>query len=111
MKLIKTELEDCYIIEPDRFGDDRGYFSPDFIQNNLKLLFRKTLPFPKPFMKRNWSYSQSRFCKQTKAPVQRRKANKTDKKSRFKMHPTMISQHNLFQIKGLSCFRFHPFAR
>ena len=35
MKLIKTNLEDCYIIEPDRFGDDRGYFSPYFIQNNL----------------------------------------------------------------------------
>jgi len=38
MKLIKTELEDCYIIEPDRFGDDRGYFSPYFIQNNLSEL-------------------------------------------------------------------------
>lgn len=35
MKLIKTELQDCYIIEPDRFGDDRGYFSPYFIQKNL----------------------------------------------------------------------------
>lgn len=35
MKLIQTELEDCYIIEPDRFGDDRGYFSPFFIQENL----------------------------------------------------------------------------
>ena len=27
MKMLKTALEDCYIIEPDRFGDDRGYFS------------------------------------------------------------------------------------
>ena len=38
MKIIKTELEDCFIIEPDRFGDDRGYFSPYFIQNNLSEL-------------------------------------------------------------------------
>lgn len=38
MKLIKTELEDCYIIEPDKFGDTRGYFSPYFIQNNLSEL-------------------------------------------------------------------------
>ena len=38
MKLIKTKLEDCYIIEPDKFGDDRGYFSPYFIQNNLSEL-------------------------------------------------------------------------
>lgn len=35
MKKIETELKDCYILEPDKFGDDRGYFSPYFIQNNL----------------------------------------------------------------------------
>ena len=32
---IETNLLDCYILEPDRFGDDRGYFSPYFIQKNL----------------------------------------------------------------------------
>ncbi|HHW69193.1 MAG TPA: dTDP-4-dehydrorhamnose 3,5-epimerase [Tenericutes bacterium] len=36
MKLIKTELDDCYIIEPDKFGDERGYFSPFFIEKQLK---------------------------------------------------------------------------
>lgn len=36
MKKIKTNLEDCYIIEPSVFGDDRGYFSPFFIANDLK---------------------------------------------------------------------------
>lgn len=30
MKKIETNLKDCYIIEPDLFGDDRGYFSPYF---------------------------------------------------------------------------------
>ena len=35
MKKTKTNLEDCYIIEPDRFGDDRGYFSPYFIQKDF----------------------------------------------------------------------------
>lgn len=35
MEIIKTELEDCYIIKPDRFGDDRGYFSPFFMQESL----------------------------------------------------------------------------
>ena len=35
---IPTNLEDCYILEPDRFGDDRGYFSPYFIQNDLEKL-------------------------------------------------------------------------
>ena len=35
MKKIETNLLDCYIIEPDRFGDDRGYFSPYFIQKNF----------------------------------------------------------------------------
>lgn len=38
MKLIETNLEDCYIIEPDKFGDARGYFSPYFIQKNLDQL-------------------------------------------------------------------------
>ncbi len=36
MKKIETELKDCYILEPDRFGDDRGYFSPFFINKNIK---------------------------------------------------------------------------
>lgn len=41
MKMIETNLEDCYVIEPDRFGDDRGYFSPYFIQQNFdKLNFK-----------------------------------------------------------------------
>lgn len=35
MKKIETELKDCYILEPDKFGDDRGYFSPYFIQKNF----------------------------------------------------------------------------
>ena len=44
MKKIETELKDCYILEPDRFGDDRGYFSPYFIDKNLdKLGFRKVV--------------------------------------------------------------------
>lgn len=37
MKKIETELKDCYIIEPDKFGDARGYYSPFFIEeNNIK---------------------------------------------------------------------------
>lgn len=35
MKKIATELLDCYILEPDKFGDERGYFSPYFIQKNF----------------------------------------------------------------------------
>lgn len=38
IKKIPTNLEDCCILEPDRFGDDRGYFSPYFIQNDLEKL-------------------------------------------------------------------------
>lgn len=26
MKIIDTKLKDCYIIEPDVFNDERGYF-------------------------------------------------------------------------------------
>lgn len=35
MKKIATELNDCYIIEPSFFGDNRGYFSPYFIQKDF----------------------------------------------------------------------------
>ena len=38
VKKIETGLSDCYILEPDRFGDDRGYFSPYFIQKDLEKL-------------------------------------------------------------------------
>ena len=38
IKKIATNLQDCYILEPDRFGDDRGYFSPYFIQKDLNEL-------------------------------------------------------------------------
>ena len=38
IKKIATGLEDCFILEPDRFGDDRGYFSPYFIQKDLNEL-------------------------------------------------------------------------
>ena len=37
MKKIETNLKDCYIIEPDKFGDERGYYSPFFIEEkNVK---------------------------------------------------------------------------
>ena len=35
MKKIATELNGCYIIEPSVFGDNRGYFSPYFIQKDF----------------------------------------------------------------------------
>lgn len=37
-KAIPTNLQDCYIIEPAVFGDNRGYFSPYFIANNMEQL-------------------------------------------------------------------------
>lgn len=44
MQKIETNLKDCYILEPDRFGDDRGYFSPYFINKNLEELgFKKVV--------------------------------------------------------------------
>lgn len=34
MKKIETKLKDCYIIEPDKFGDHRGYYSPFFAEKD-----------------------------------------------------------------------------
>ena len=36
MKKIETNLKDCYILEPDKFGDNRGYYSPFYIEENNK---------------------------------------------------------------------------
>lgn len=36
MNLVGTELKDVILIDADRFGDERGYFIPYFIKNNLK---------------------------------------------------------------------------
>ncbi len=35
MKKIETNLKDCYIIEPDKFGDNRGYYSPFFAEKDI----------------------------------------------------------------------------
>ncbi|MCH5166314.1 MAG: dTDP-4-dehydrorhamnose 3,5-epimerase [Erysipelotrichales bacterium] len=37
-KAIPTELQDCYIIEPKYFGDERGYFVADFILEDMQKL-------------------------------------------------------------------------
>ena len=39
MNVIKTGLKDCFLIEPQIFGDDRGYFFESF---NQKLFAEKT---------------------------------------------------------------------
>lgn len=36
MKKIETELKDCYIIEPDRFGDNRGYFTQFYVKKQFE---------------------------------------------------------------------------
>ncbi len=38
MKVIKTEIEGLLIIEPDVFGDDRGYFLESYRKNSYKEL-------------------------------------------------------------------------
>ncbi len=38
MKKIETCLKDCYILEPDLFGDKRGYFTEFYSQKKLKSL-------------------------------------------------------------------------
>jgi len=35
LSIEETNLMDCYILHPDKYGDERGYFSPYFIQENL----------------------------------------------------------------------------
>ena len=48
MKVIETNLKDCYIIEEDLFEDDRGYFTEfysdkKFMDNNINNVFAKVV--------------------------------------------------------------------
>tara|TARA_B100001939_G_scaffold307633_1_gene287800 strand:- start:575 stop:1114 length:540 start_codon:yes stop_codon:yes gene_type:complete len=45
MKVIKTELKDCVIIEPKVFGDDRGFFLESFQEKRYSELAGIKLPF------------------------------------------------------------------
>lgn len=45
MKVVKTKLQDCVIIEPKVFGDDRGFFLETFQANRYANLAGITLPF------------------------------------------------------------------
>lgn len=36
MKVVSTELKDCYIIEPDVFGDNRGYFYESWTKSKME---------------------------------------------------------------------------
>ena len=45
MKVIKTKLEDCLIIQPEVFGDERGYFLEIFQADRYADLAGITLPF------------------------------------------------------------------
>jgi dTDP-4-dehydrorhamnose 3,5-epimerase len=36
MKIIATELKDCYIIEPVKFGDNRGWFKETYSEKSFK---------------------------------------------------------------------------
>ena len=36
MKIVKTKLKDCIVIEPQVFGDERGFFLDTFNSNRYK---------------------------------------------------------------------------
>jgi dTDP-4-dehydrorhamnose 3,5-epimerase len=45
MKLVETNLKDCYIIEPKVFGDSRGFFYESFNQRNFNELTKTNYNF------------------------------------------------------------------
>lgn len=54
MKLVPTELQDAFIIEPTLFGDDRGFFFESFNQK----VFTELTGFDGQFVQDNHSRSQ-----------------------------------------------------
>lgn len=45
MKLIPTDIKDVVIIEPDVFGDNRGYFFESFSQRRFETLLGRSIDF------------------------------------------------------------------
>ncbi len=45
MKSIKTNLKDCYILEPTVFGDERGYFFESYNKNKFESFIEKEVNF------------------------------------------------------------------
>ena len=60
MKFIQTAIPDVVIIEPARFGDDRGWFMESYNQPKFEAGLRELgLPVPRPFVQDNHSCSQA----------------------------------------------------
>ena len=53
MKVIKTKLDGCVVIEPTVYGDDRGFFLETFRES----IYRKTAGITLPFVQDNHSRS------------------------------------------------------
>lgn len=45
MNLIKTKIKDLYIIEPDVYGDDRGYFFESYTKKKLEEMLPQNYDF------------------------------------------------------------------
>ena len=58
MNIIKTSLSGCVIIEPDVYGDDRGFFLETFQQKRYADLAQISLPF----VQDNHSRSTKEVC-------------------------------------------------
>lgn len=59
MKLIQTQIPDVVIIEPQVFGDERGWFMESFNEQRFHDELRKLgLPIPRPFVQDNHSSSK-----------------------------------------------------
>ena len=81
MKLIETKLKDCYILELDRFGDNRGWFSEsynkkvfedlglnyDFVQDNESFSAKKGVLRGLHFQ--NEPYTQAKIVRCTRGAV------------------------------------------
>lgn len=60
MKLIQTRIPDVVVIEPDVYGDDRGWFLESFNQARFASELEKLkLPVPRPFVQDNHSCSKA----------------------------------------------------
>jgi dTDP-4-dehydrorhamnose 3,5-epimerase len=60
MKLVSTELPGVVIIEPARFGDERGWFMESFNEARFEAALRDAgLPLPRRFVQDNHSCSQA----------------------------------------------------
>ena len=65
-KLEKTKIKDCFIVKPEIYKDERGYFSTPYVKDVFEDVLKITLGHNVTFVQDNESFSNYRLIEEDK---------------------------------------------